>query len=111
MNTKSKSKRIATCQTRSEPMLSMLILMLFIFFVIACELFLGLYCLGTLSLSNTNLTQNKTSVSIAEHVAPNWLVLLRDNVPKQYKLKKNSLHQKQYAEKIRNISNIQTNKQ
>ena len=80
--------------------------MLFIFFVIACELFLGLYCLGTLSLSTTNLTQDKTSVSIAEHVAPNWLVLLRDNVPKQYKLKKNSLHQKQYAQITENKKHI-----
>ena len=84
----------------------MLILMLFIFFVIACELFLGLYCLGTLSLSNTNLTQDKTSVSIAEHVAPNWLVLLRDNVPKQYKLQKNSLHQKQDAQITENKKHI-----
>ena len=52
----------------------------------------GLYCLGTMSLSNTNSIQDNTSVSIAEHVAPNWLVLLRDIVPKQYKPQKNSIN-------------------
>ena len=54
------------------------------------EFFLSLYCLGTLSLSNTSQFGATCSAMLTDVLSWVRFVLLRDNVPKQYKPKNNS---------------------